>query len=123
MHGDQDRCRVILPFQAQLAGCAAQGREGVLQILDRRQRLAHGHLHAAQVLRLVVHRAPLAGLLVHDQLPVVGVGDIDEEGVVALGHLQSADGQVGVGVQFGGAIGAGAPHRIGGDRGRSAHPC
>jgi len=109
MHCDENRCRVVLPFQRDLAGCATEIRDGVLQVLDQRGRLGHGHLHTAQVLRLVIRQARLAGLLVDDQHPVVGVRDVSKEGVVALGNIQAANGQVGISVQLGGGIGAGAP--------------
>jgi hypothetical protein len=88
--------------------------EGVFQVLDGLGGLGHGHLHAAQVLGLVVDRAPLAGLGVDDEHPAVGVGDVDVEGVVALGNGQGADFEVGIGVQLGGGVGSGAPDGIGG---------
>ena len=114
MDGQQHRCGVILPLQGELAGGAAEVGECVLQILDHGHRLAHGHLRAAKVLGLVVDRAPLAGLGVDREDPVVGVGDVDVEGVVALGNGEAGDGDVAVGVQLGGAVGARTPYRIGG---------
>ena len=44
-------------------------------------------------------KAPLAGLLVDDKHPVVGIGDVDEEGVVALGHGDVAELDVTIGVK------------------------
>src|ERR1035441_4475018 len=112
MHGDKNRCRVVLPFQRELAGGAAKVGECVFQILNQGQGLAHLHLHPAQILGGVVRQAPLAGLLVDNQNPVVGVGDVDKEGVVTLGNGQAVNGEVGFGMQLGGGIGACAPDRV-----------
>ena len=60
----------------------------------------------------VVGEAPLAEFLVDDEGPLVGVGDVDEEGVVALGDVQVADHEVAVSVQRGGGVGSGAPYGI-----------
>jgi hypothetical protein len=70
------------------------------------------HLGFAEVLRAVVGQAPLAGLLVDDEHPVVRVGDIDEEGVFALGDGEVTDLEVGVGFERGGAIRACAPDGV-----------
>ena len=44
--------------------------------------------------------------------PVVGIGDVDEEGVVAFGDGDVADHEVSIGVQGGGGVGSGAPDGI-----------
>ena len=62
--------------------------DGVLQVLNQRGRLGHLHLYLSNVLAGVIGQARSAGLLVHDQHPLVGVGDIDKERVLALGDLR-----------------------------------
>ena len=51
-------------------------------------------------------------MLAHDENPVVGIGDVDEEGVVPLGNGQVANCDVSVSVQAGGRVGSGAPDRV-----------
>ena len=113
-HGDRDRSAEILPSQRECAFAATQILEHIFQAFDQRGRLFHPHLDPAQILSLVVDGSPLAGLLVDDQNPVGGVGEIDVERVVALGHDQAAQVEFGVGVQLGGRVGSGAPDRVGG---------
>ena len=96
MDGDEDGGRVVFPFEGELAGGAAETGKGVFQVLNHRHRFAHLHLGAAQILGLVIAEAPFARLLAHDENPVVGIGDVDEEGVVPLGNGQVANCDVSV---------------------------
>ena len=79
---------MVFPAQGEFGyvAAAAEALEGVFQVLDRRRRDVHIHLGPNQILRRVVFRSPLAGLLVDDQNPVVGIGDVDIETVRALGQ-------------------------------------
>ena len=70
------------------------------------------HLGFAEVLGAVVSEAPFAGLLVDNEHPIVRVGDVDEEGVVALGDGDVSDHEIGIGVQGSGGVGSGAPYGV-----------
>ena len=87
LHKQENRGVVVFPAQGEFGyvAAAAEALEGIFQVLDRRRRDVHVHLGPDQILRRVVVRSPLAGLLVDDQNPVVGIGDVDIETVRALG--------------------------------------
>src|SRR6516162_1298758 len=68
--------------------CKLLGRRGVLRDL---------HVHAGEVLALVVLGAPLSRFLVDDQLPVVLVGD-RVEGIAACRNICAADREVDIGL-------------------------
>src|SRR5260370_39507007 len=82
--------------------------------LDRRRRLAHGHLDAAEILGFVVRQSPLASLLADDELPGVGILHQRIERIVALWHVETADIEIGIGVKGGRRVRAGAPDGISG---------
>ena len=56
--------------------------------------------------RSAIHRrpGPTRRFLVDDQGPVVRIGDVNEEGVVALGDREITNHEVGIGVEGGGGL-------------------
>ena len=103
---------MIFPFEGDGAFCAAVTGDGVLQVFDHRRRLAHVHFDFADVLGSVIGEAPFAGFLIDDECPLIGIGDVDEEGVVAFGDLKVANAEIGIGVEGGGSVGSAAPDGI-----------
>jgi len=87
---------VIFPCQRNGALTVAIVLDVPFEVLDRRRRLAHMHLCFTQILRWVVSQAPLPRLLVEDQRPVVCIGNIHKEGIVALRNVHIADHQVAI---------------------------
>lgn len=104
---------MVLPLQLEPGLVAALIGRRVFERLNHRRRLTHVHLDSAQIPRCVVGRFPLSGLLVNDELPVVGVRQIDEEGIIALRHAEPADVGVGVDVEPGSRVRPRASHGIG----------
>ena len=103
---------MVLPLQPEPHLVATLIRERVFERLNHRRRLAHAHLDAAEIPRWVVGQPPLSGLLVDDELPVVGVRQIDIERVVALRHGKTAHVEIGIGVEARRRVCARAPHGI-----------
>jgi Tannase and feruloyl esterase len=104
---------VVVPFELQFACVRDCLRQRHLVRLDLGRRFAHVHVDSAQIHRLVVGETPLAGLFIDDELPVFGVGDEDENRVIAFGNGQAADVKVGIGVERRGIVRAGTPYRVG----------
>ena len=101
------RPRLVLPGQRQLAITHRP-----CQVFHHRRRLRHVHLRLAQVCRPVIGQTPLAGFLVHNQCPVVGIGDIHKERVCPCRNVQITQRDVPIGLQRGSCIGPCSPHRI-----------
>ena len=108
---------MVLPAQGEFSyvAAAAEGLEGIFQIFNSFFWSVHGHFCVNQVLRWIVGKTTLAGLLVDDEHPVIRVGDIDPETVRAHGQTNGrvAYVEIGIGFQNGGRIGSGAPYGIG----------
>jgi malate dehydrogenase len=74
LHGERNRQLGCFPRNLQRRGVAGAGLDGNRQLIDgRRQRLLR-EIDTCQILLLVVLGAPLAGLLVQNQLPLIFAG-------------------------------------------------
>ena len=62
-------------------------RERDAKTFERLCRFAHLHGHAAEILLLVVLQAGLPRLLVHDELPSLGIYP-NKQGVIAFGDIE-----------------------------------
>src|ERR1017187_8936225 len=98
----------VFPIQLQ----HGRGRARLVQRdgehLHARWQLSYLHVHPRQVLAFAVFRAPLAGLLVDDQLPAIHAGQ-GVKGIAARRDVGAADGQVSVGLEAGCCVRSGTP--------------
>src|SRR5579872_4174508 len=111
VHGNGHGGDGVFPLELKLSGLPPGGGKRHLVRLDRRRGLAQLHGDASQVFRLIVGEAPLAGLLVDHQLPLVGRRQ-HVEGVIAGRDAQITDHQVGAGMEGSCGVSAGAPDLV-----------
>src|SRR5664280_2007294 len=98
-----------LPFELQRGGICTTFVERDGELLNRSRGLTDLHVDTGEILLLVVLRAPLAGLLVDDQLPRRFSGK-RVEGVLASGNRGATDDEIGISGERRRAIRTGTPH-------------
>src|SRR5260370_1428552 len=108
---ERDGGDVVFKLDLERAGLGPRFGQRDLERLNRGGGLGHVHRHSSQILVLLVGKAPLAGLLVDDKLPWLR-GHLNENRVVARGHVQTLDVEVGIGVECRRGVRSRAPDRI-----------
>src|SRR5579864_977590 len=98
----------LLPFHVQICAVVGVLVQGDGELLNRHHDLLFLHVHARQVLLLMVFSAPLPGLLVDDELPCAFRRE-RVQGVSSGRHFGAADIERDGRGERGGFIGAGTP--------------